>query len=100
MHRARAMDGVYPLVRGKKIVGKAVTVSTMDGDWAKTVEAINVAGEGDVLVIKGSGDTAAGGGEWATRSCINRKMAGVIIEGAVREVDDIRKLGYLGFARK
>lgn len=29
MHRAKAMDGVYPLVRGKKIVGKAVTVSTM-----------------------------------------------------------------------
>ncbi|WP_456468812.1 3-hexulose-6-phosphate synthase [Archaeoglobus sp.] len=100
MHRARAMDGVYPLVRGKKIVGKAVTVSTMDGDWAKTVEAINVAGEGDVLVIKCSGDTAAVWGELATRSCINRKIAGVIIDGAVRDVDDIRELGYPVFARK
>lgn len=100
MHRARAMDGVYPLVRGKKIVGKAVTVSTMDGDWAKTVEAINVAGEGDVLVIKCSGDTAAVWGELATRSCLNRKIAGVIIDGAVRDVDDIRELGYPLFARK
>ncbi len=100
MHRARAMDGVYPLVRGKKVVGKAVTVSTMDGDWAKTVEAINVAGEGDVLVIKCSGDTAAVWGELATRSCINRKISGVIIDGAVRDVDDIRALGYPVFARK
>jgi 3-hexulose-6-phosphate synthase/6-phospho-3-hexuloisomerase len=100
MHRARAMDGVYPLVRGKKIVGRAVTVSTMDGDWAKTVEAINVAGEGDVLVIKCSGDTAAVWGELATRSCLNRKIAGVIIDGAVRDVDDIRELGYPLFARK
>lgn len=100
MHRAKAMDGIYPLVRGKKIVGKAVTVSTMDGDWAKPVEAINVAGEGDVLVIKVSGDTAAVWGELATRSCINRKIAGVIIDGAVRDVDDIRDLGFPLFARK
>ncbi len=100
MHRARAMDGVYPLVRGKKVVGKAVTVSTMDGDWAKTVEAINVAGKGDVLVIKCSGDTAAVWGELATRSCINRGIAGVIIDGAVRDVDDIRALGYPVFAKK
>lgn len=100
MHRAKAMDGIYPLVRGKKIVGKAVTVITMDGDWAKPVEAINVAGEGDVLVIKVSGDTAAVWGELATRSCINRKIAGVIIDGAVRDVDDIRELGFPLFARK
>jgi len=100
MHRARAMEGIYPLVRGKKIVGKAVTVSTMDGDWAKPVEAINVAGEGDVLVIKVSGYTAAVWGELATRSCINRKIAGVIIDGAVRDVDDIRELGFPLFARK
>ncbi len=100
MHRAKAIGGIYPLVRGKKIVGKAVTVSTMDGDWAKPVEAINVAGEGDVLVIKVSGDTAAVWGELATRSCINRKIAGVIIDGAVRDVDDIRALGFPLFARK
>lgn len=100
MHRARAMEGIYPLVRGKKIVGKAVTVSTMDGDWAKPVEAINVAGEGDVIVIKCSGDTAAVWGELATRSCINRKIAGVIIDGAVRDVDDIRALGFPVFAKK
>ncbi|MEM4472128.1 MAG: 3-hexulose-6-phosphate synthase [Archaeoglobaceae archaeon] len=100
MHRARAMEGIYPLVRGKKIVGKAVTVSTMDGDWAKPVEAINVAGEGDVIVIKCSGDTAAVWGELATRSCLNRKIAGVIIDGAVRDVDDIRALGFPVFARR
>lgn len=100
MHRARGMEGIYSLVKGKKIVGKAVTVNTMDGDWAKTVEAINVAGEGEVIVIKCSGDTAAVWGELATRSCLNRKIAGVIIDGAVRDVDDIRALGFPVFARK
>jgi len=100
MHRAKAMEGIYPLVRGKKVVGKAVTVSTMDGDWAKPVEAINVAKEGEVIVIKCSGDTTAVWGELATRSCINRKIAGVIIDGAVRDVDDIRSLGFPVFARR
>ncbi len=100
MHRAKAMRDIYPIVRGKKIVGKAVTVSTFDGDWAKTVEAIDVAGKGDVLVIKCSGDTSAVWGELATRSCINKGIEGVIIDGAVRDVDDIRELGYPIFAKK
>ncbi len=100
MHRAKAIPDVYPLVRGKKIVGKAVTVSTMDGDWAKSVEAIDVAEKGDVIVIRCSGDSAAVWGELATRSCMNRGIAGVVIYGAVRDVDDIRGLGYPVFAKK
>ncbi len=100
MHRARAMRDVYPIVRGEKIVGKAVTVSTFDGDWAKTVEAIDIAGKGDVIVVKCSGDTAAVWGELATRSCINKGIEGVIIDGAVRDVDDIRELRYPIFARR
>ncbi len=100
MHRAKAMRDIYPIVRGKKIVGKAVTVSTMDGDWAKPVEAIDVAGKGDIIVIKCSGDEAAVWGELATRSCINKGIAGVVIDGAVRDVDDIRELGYPIFAKR
>ncbi len=100
MHRARAMEGIRPIVKGGKIVGKAVTVYTMDGDWAKTVEAIDVAGKGDVIVIKCSGDNAAVWGELATRSCINKGIEGVVIDGAVRDVDDIVKLGFPVFAKK
>jgi len=100
MHRAKAMDGIYPIVRGKKVVGKAVTVYTLDGDWAKPVEAIDVAREGDVIVIKCSGDSSAVWGELATRSCINKGIAGVIIDGAVRDVDDIVKLDFPVFAKK
>ncbi len=99
MHRARAMEGIK-LLSGKKFVGKAVTVSTMDGDWAKPVEAINIAGKGDVLVIKVSGDTAAVWGELATRSCINRKIEGVVIDGAVRDIDDIKALDFPLCAKK
>jgi 3-hexulose-6-phosphate synthase/6-phospho-3-hexuloisomerase len=99
MHREKAMQDVYPLVR-KKIVGKAITVSTMDGDWAKSVEAIDLAEKGDVLVIKCSGDSMAVWGELATRSCINKGIEGVIVDGAVRDVDDIRALSYPVFAKR
>ncbi len=100
MHRAKGMEGIRPIVKGKKVVGKAVTVYTMDGDWAKTVEAIDTAKEGDVIVIKCSGDSSAVWGELATRSCMNKGIAGVIIDGAVRDVDDIEKLGFPVFAKK
>lgn len=100
IHRAKGMEGVKPIVKGKKVVGKAVTVYTMDGDWAKTVEAIDVAGKGDVIVIKCSGDSSAVWGELATRSCMNKGIEGVIIDGAVRDVDDIVKLGFPVFAKK
>ncbi|WP_456328131.1 3-hexulose-6-phosphate synthase [Archaeoglobus sp.] len=100
MHRAKAMDGIYPIVKGKKVVGKAVTVFTLDGDWAKPVEAIDVAKEGEVIVIKCSGDSSAVWGELATRSCMNKGIAGVIVDGAVRDVDDIVRLDFPVFAKK
>ena len=39
------------------MVGKAVTVQTFAGDWAKPVEAIDYAGEGDIIVINNEGNT-------------------------------------------
>ncbi|MFW5935957.1 MAG: orotidine 5'-phosphate decarboxylase / HUMPS family protein [Candidatus Hadarchaeota archaeon] len=100
MHRAYGMKNVHPLIRGTKIVGKAVTVYTMQGDWAKSVEAIDVAEKGEVIVIKTAGDAEAVWGELATYSCLNKGIEGVVIDGAVRDVDDIRKLGYPIFAKR
>lgn len=100
MHRKGAMTGLFPLCLGVKMVGKAVTVQTFAGDWAKPVEAIDAAEEGDVLVINNDGGThVAPWGELATLSCINRGISGVVIDGAVRDADDIRKMGFPIFAR-
>ncbi|MEA3325083.1 MAG: 3-hexulose-6-phosphate synthase [Euryarchaeota archaeon] len=99
MHRKGAMKGILPICSGHKIVGRAITVRTLPGDWAKPVEAIDRAGSGDVLVIdNGRADVAPWGG-LATLSCMNRKIAGVVIDGAVRDVDEIRKFDYPLFAR-
>jgi len=99
MHRKGAMKGILPICTGHKIVGRAITVRTLPGDWAKPVEAIDRAGAGNVIVIdNGRADVAPWGG-LATLSCMNRKIEGVVIDGAVRDVDEIRKFDYPLFAR-
>ena len=99
MHRKGAMSGILPICAGHKIVGRAITVRTLPGDWAKPVEAIDRADAGNVIVIdNGRADVAPWGG-LATLSCMNRKIAGVVIDGAVRDVDEIRKFDYPLFAR-
>jgi 3-hexulose-6-phosphate synthase/6-phospho-3-hexuloisomerase len=98
MHRKGAMKNIHSICPGTKAAGRAVTVSTFEGDWAKTVEAIDIAKEGDVIVIYNGSPHVAPWGELATLSCINRKIAGVVIDGAVRDVDDIRRLDFPVFA--
>lgn len=94
MHRKGAMRGILPINLGIKIVGKAVTVQTFPGDWAKPVESIDMAGPGDILVIYNGSNSISPWGGLATLSCKMRGIEGVVIEGAVRDVDEIRALKY------
>ncbi len=100
MHRKGAMNGIFSLCGDVKMIGQAVTVQTFAGDWAKPVEAIDVAGSGDVIVINNDAGThVAPWGELATMSCVTKGIAGVVIDGAVRDVDDIRRLQFPVFAK-
>ncbi len=99
MHRKPAMSGIRPVWEGSKMVGKAVTVRTYPGDWSKTVEAIDIAGAGDVIVIDAAGGEVAVWGELASWSCKVKEIAGVVIDGAVRDVEDIKEIKFPAFAR-
>jgi 3-hexulose-6-phosphate synthase / 6-phospho-3-hexuloisomerase len=100
MHRKGAMNGLFSLCGNVKMVGRAVTVQTFAGDWAKPVEAIDIAGPGDVIVINNDAGThVAPWGELATMSCLKKGISGVVIDGAVRDVDDIRRLRFPLFAK-
>jgi 3-hexulose-6-phosphate synthase/6-phospho-3-hexuloisomerase len=81
------------------MVGRAVTVRTYPGDWAKPVEAVDKAEEGSVIVIDSGGVGPAVWGELATHSAIQRKLAGVIIDGAIRDSSEIKKLKFPAFAK-
>jgi len=99
MHREGAMAGIHPVQQGVKAVGRAVTVHAMDGDWAKPVEAIDEARAGDVLVVQVDGATKAVWGELASHTAKRRGLSGVIVDGAVRDVDEIRRIGFPAWAR-
>ncbi|MGI0054526.1 MAG: 3-hexulose-6-phosphate synthase [Thermoplasmata archaeon] len=101
MQRQGAMHGILPHLKdaGVKIAGPAVTVVTRDGDWAKPVEAIDRAGPGDVIVVDAGGGTTAIWGELASWSAHGRGIAGVVIEGAGRDLDAILELGFPIFSR-
>ncbi len=100
MYRKGAMSGIYARHVPKKLVGRAVTVQTFGGDWSKPVQAIDVCEEGDVLVINNSERCdIAPWGELATRSAMNRGVAGIIIDGAVRDWDDIIELDIPVYAK-
>ncbi|MFA6035687.1 MAG: 3-hexulose-6-phosphate synthase, partial [Candidatus Micrarchaeia archaeon] len=61
MQRSGVMVGIKPIVAGAKMIGKAVTVRTFAGDWAKAVEAIDIAKEGEVIVVETGGESGRHG---------------------------------------
>ncbi len=99
MHRSGEMEGILPISPGMKMAGPALTVRSYPGDWAKPVEAIDLVEEGDVIVIDAGGMGPALWGELATHSAIQKKAAGVVIDGAIRDTVDIRALGFPAFSR-
>lgn len=103
MHRTGELRGLKPVWEGKpgelKFAGPAVTVRTYNGDWSAPVQAIDHAKAGDVLVIDACQGEIAVWGELATNSCKTVGVVGVVIDGAVRDIDDIRKLKFPLFAR-
>src|SRR2546426_1028517 len=100
MQKRGVMTGLVPRINhGTKLVGRAVTVKTADGDWAKPVEAIDRAKAGDVIVIDVGGGPTAVWGELASNSCIVKGVAGVVIDGAVRDLDTILELNFPCFSR-
>ena len=98
-HRQPCLEGIRPITPGAKCVGPAFTVRTAPGDWAKPVEAIDQAPKGSVIVVEAGGVPPALWGELATHSCLQRGIAGVVIDGAVRDTPEIRRLGFPAFAR-
>jgi len=98
LHNTGELAGIKPIVQGLKMVGRALTVWTYPGDWSKPVEAIDMAGQGQVIVIDAGGMPPAVWGEKATKSCLQRKLAGVVINGAIRDVTNIRQMKFPAFA--
>jgi regulator of RNase E activity RraA len=101
MNRENVMAAaIKPLRPGTRLVGQARTVTSMVGDNGVSHVATALVGPGEVMVIDAGGydDVAVWGGV-ATRAAMARGAAGVVIDGAVRDVAEIRELGFPCYAR-
>ncbi len=100
MQKRGTMEGIVPRINhGTKMVGKALTVKTANGDWAKPIEAIEKAKEGEVIVVDVGGGNTAVWGELASHSSKQKGVSGVVIDGAARDVDEILEIDFPVFSR-
>lgn len=93
-------SGIKPIDPRSKLVGSAVTVRCQPADNLILHKAIYEAAPGSVLVIDAHGYTEAGpfGGIMST-ACMARGIAGVILDGACRDANEIQDMGFPFFIR-
>lgn len=101
MGRFRVMDpGMRPVSPDDFIAGPAVTVMCAPGDNLMFHKALQLAQSGDVIVGNyfGTSNTAGFGG-LMVRTAKKIGIAGLIIDGAVRDAKDFKELKMPAFSR-
>lgn len=100
-----AVYGLAPMTVPRKIVGRAVTVK-LGPPTAEIPKrhlgagAVMTASEGDVIVVEHGGRTdVSGWGGLLSRGALAKGIAGVVIDGAFRDIDEARDLGLPIYAR-
>lgn len=99
--RRGIMDaGIKPLDPALSMAGPAVTVEVHPADNLMIHAALRLAREGDVLVVNAHGNLDHGlWGEITTAVAIRKKLAGVIVDGAVRDARELSQCGFPVYAR-
>ena len=84
---------VRPVSDGVRIAGPAVTAFCWPGDNLMMHRALYLAEAGDVLVVVCDSGSGAQWGDLAATYAKQKGLAGVVVHGAVRDVDQLRRLG-------
>ena len=81
---------IRPMHRQGILAGPALTVKTRPGDNLMLHYALNIAEPGDVIVVDAGGDlTNAQLGEIMVSYAVKRGVAGIVVDGAIRDVASI-----------
>ena len=100
MGRFNFMDAGIRSRSGFPMCGLAVTVNARPGDNLMIHKALQVAQPGDVVVVNTCGNTtSAVFGELMCTAAVAAKLGGIVVDGAIRDVDGITKLGFPAYSR-
>lgn len=91
---------IRPMAGNNKIVGTAFTIDVPPGEGGYIAEALLHVKPGEIIVISGKGNISSS--YWGDhRSYCAKKLgaAGVIVDGAFRDIDECEAIGVPVFAR-
>jgi regulator of RNase E activity RraA len=95
---------MHPAIRqrsGLPLCGVAVTVNARPADNLMVHKAMEVGQAGDVIVVNTNGNTtSAVFGELMCHSAVGARLGGIVVDGAIRDVDGITALGFPAFSRE
>jgi regulator of RNase E activity RraA len=95
MERARTMRSDIKPKAGGRFAGPALTVRLAPGDLVDCLDALELAVEGDVIVVDAAGETETSiWGGLMSALCRKKGVAGAVVDGAIRDVDEIRELEF------
>jgi 4-hydroxy-4-methyl-2-oxoglutarate aldolase len=94
-------SSIKPIAPGMALIGRAFPVSVGPGDNLHLHRALAAAHAGDVLVVDTGGAHEHGYfGEVMARAALARGIAGLVIDGGVRDADRLAALGFPVFAAR
>ena len=89
-----------PLTIDTRFVGPALTVRLEPGNQVDCLDALSVAEEGDVVVVDAAGETETSiWGGLMSGLCKMKGVAGAVVDGAIRDTDETRDLGFFIFSK-
>jgi regulator of RNase E activity RraA len=99
MNRMSCLDARIRPVNALPLLGPAFTVKARAGDNLLLHKALDLAKAGDIVVVDAQGDLSnAIMGELMVLWAIKRGIAGFVIDGAIRDIGTIKKLGIPVYA--
>lgn len=83
-----------------RFAGTALTVRLYPGDLVDCLDALSVAQPGNVIVVDAAGETETSiwGGLMAGL-CQHKGVVGAVVDGAIRDIDEIKSLRFPIFSR-
>ncbi|MDQ0474595.1 4-carboxy-4-hydroxy-2-oxoadipate aldolase/oxaloacetate decarboxylase [Labrys wisconsinensis] len=90
---------IRAVVPGRPVAGPAFCIACEPGDNLALHRGVAEAAPGDVLVVAGAGQACGYLGDILAEAALCRGIAGVVVDGSVRDATELTRMGFPVWAR-